>query len=153
MSVSPRIDNSLIGAAGVHYIASELSFRGLIALPTIRNTAGVDIIVSNREGTWHANLQVKTSKHKISFWPVSTKFEDWSGENNYYVFVRHLKRESRFEAFLVLSTEANEAIRRRKEEDEERGLAKWAPSFYLPKGENEILRLKKLWEVFGLEAV
>ena len=42
----PTRDISLVGAAGVHAVVSELSLRGLIALPTIRNTAGVDVIVA-----------------------------------------------------------------------------------------------------------
>jgi hypothetical protein len=44
------VSNALVGIAGVHYVAAELSRRGLIALPTIRNTAGYDIIVAT-----HAN--------------------------------------------------------------------------------------------------
>jgi hypothetical protein len=52
----PTRDKSLVGAAGVHYVVSELSLRGLIALPTIRNTSGVDIVVVNKDGTWHAEL-------------------------------------------------------------------------------------------------
>ena len=46
----PTRNTSLIGAAGVHHVVSELSLRGLIALPTIRNTAGVDVIVTNMNG-------------------------------------------------------------------------------------------------------
>jgi len=48
----PTRDTSLIGAAGVHFVVSELSLRGLIALPTIRNTAGVDVVIANKAGTW-----------------------------------------------------------------------------------------------------
>ncbi len=43
-------DTSLVGAARVHAVVSELSLRGLIALPTIRSTDGVDVIVSNKAG-------------------------------------------------------------------------------------------------------
>lgn len=53
--------NALIGIAGVHHVVSELSRRGLIALPTTRNVAGYDVIVLTPDGTKHANLQVKTS--------------------------------------------------------------------------------------------
>ena len=60
----PTRDSALIGAAGVHFIVSVLSLRGLIALPTIRNTAGVDVVLTDKKGTWQANLQVKTSKEK-----------------------------------------------------------------------------------------
>ena len=55
-NIKPNIDKSLIGAAGVHLVVSELSFRGLIALPTIKNTRGFDVIVTNQEGTWHSNF-------------------------------------------------------------------------------------------------
>ena len=96
----PTADKSLIGAAGVHFVVSELGLRGLIALPTIRNTAGIDVIVTNHDASWHANLQVKTSRKKVGFWPIGTKYGTWRGRNCYYVFARYLKNESRFEAFV-----------------------------------------------------
>jgi hypothetical protein len=54
-------DKVLIGAAGVFHVSAKLMMRGLIALPTIRNTAGYDIIATTQDGTRHANIQVKTS--------------------------------------------------------------------------------------------
>src|SRR4030042_3130254 len=95
-----KVANTLIGIAGVHFVVSELSLRGLIALPTIRNTAGVDVIVANPDGSWHANLQVKTSQRKVTFWPVGARYEQWRGKNNFYVFVGFLRNEPHFEAFL-----------------------------------------------------
>jgi len=62
-----RIDNALIGAAGVHFVVSELSLRGLIALPTTRNTVGIDVVVVSLDGSLHANLQVKASKIRSLF--------------------------------------------------------------------------------------
>ena len=94
----PTRDKALMGAAGVHFVVSQLSVRGLLALPTIRNTAGIDIVVVNKRGTWQANLQVKTSRSKVGFWPVGKHYDAWRGRNNYYVFVRFLKAEHRFEA-------------------------------------------------------
>lgn len=41
-SKATKIPNDLIGVAGVHFVAYRLSLRGLIVLPTIRNTAGID---------------------------------------------------------------------------------------------------------------
>ena len=96
----PTRDKALMGAAGVHYVASELSLRGLIALPTIRNTAGIDIVMVNKAGTWQANIQVKTSRTKVGFWLVSKHFDGWQGKNNFYVFVRFMSLSCRFEAFL-----------------------------------------------------
>ena len=46
---------TLVGAAGVHFVVSELSLRGLVALPTIRNTAGIDILVSEPDGSGQAS--------------------------------------------------------------------------------------------------
>ena len=61
---------ALVGAAGVHYVVSELSRRGLIALPTVRNVAAFDIVVSTRDGRKHANIQVKTSLKRVTFFPM-----------------------------------------------------------------------------------
>ena len=91
MIKSRKPDNALIGIAGVHFVVSELSLRGLVALPTIRNTAGIDVVVTCPDQDWHANLQVKTSKDKVAFWPIGDKFDAWNGACNYYVFVRDLK--------------------------------------------------------------
>lgn len=93
-------DKALIGAAGVHFVVSELSLRGLVALPTIRNTRGIDVVVVSSDGSWHANLQVKSSKNRVNFWPVGAKYGDFSGRSNFFVFVRYVAKEARFEAFL-----------------------------------------------------
>jgi hypothetical protein len=61
MDIARTKDKSLIGAAGVFHVAAELSLRNMIALPTIRNTAGYDLIATSLDGTSHANIQVKTS--------------------------------------------------------------------------------------------
>lgn len=53
-TADPILDKALIGAAGIHFVVSELNLRGLIALPTIRNTAGIDIVDINKEGTRQA---------------------------------------------------------------------------------------------------
>jgi hypothetical protein len=145
--VEPTRDKALMGAAGVHFIASELSLRGLIALPTIRNTAGTDIVVVNKSGKWHANLQVKTSRSKVSFWPVGKRYEEWHGENNYYVFVRFLNAQGRFEAFLEPASSVAEQLTVRLAKDKDRGLKEWAPCWYL-QGEEE--RLRRQWFEFGL---
>ncbi len=145
-NISPTIDKALIGAVGVHFVASELSLRGLVALPTIRNTAGIDIVVVNKDGTWHANLQIKTSRNKVSFWPIGKNYQAWNGENNYYVFVRYLKEEGRFEVFLESAKCVIEQVTIRIEHEKERGLVEWAPCWYLM-GEND--RLRRQWLEFG----
>jgi hypothetical protein len=145
----PTRDTSLIGAAGVHFIVSELSLRGLIALPTIRNTAGVDVVVTNKAGTWQANIQVKSSRSHVSFWPVGIKYNDWVAANNYYVFVRYNQNTSTLEPFLASSDEVARAVAQSRELEKEKGLKEWAPCFYPAKGELD--RLKAQWDAFGKE--
>jgi hypothetical protein len=146
----PTKDTSLVGAAGVHAVVSELSLRGLIALPTIRNTAGVDVIVSNKPGTWHANLQVKTSRSLVTFWPIGKNYSDWVGTNNFYVFLRFNNKIGRFEIFIESSTEVAKNCDAGVKREKEKGLKQWAPCFY-PKGQYD--KLKSQWENFGLQFV
>ena len=144
-----NVDNALIGAAGVHFVVSELSLRGLIALPTIRNTAGVDVVVVSADGSWHANLQVKTSRKRVKFWPVGKRYEQVCGKNNFYVFVRHIKREARFEAFLESADRVAEDIRASIESSRNRGSAEWTPCWSLPKDEEGRERVRQQWLEFG----
>jgi len=144
----PTRDTSLIGAAGVHFVVSELSLRGLIALPTIRNTAGIDVVVTNKAGTWQANLQVKSSRSRVSFWPVGKKYYDWVGTNNYYAFVRYNPNTRIFEAFLASSEDVARLVAQGREIEKQKGLKEWAPCYY-PKGGLD--RLKDQWDRFGKE--
>lgn len=144
-----KVDNSLIGAAGVHFVASELSLRGLIALPTVRNTAGIDLIVASVNGKWHANLQVKSSKNKVSFWPVGSRYKEWHGRNCFYVFVRYLKEDSRFEAFLESAERVARQVETYEKESERHGYATWAPCWYLPEEKRNIQKVKTQWKKFG----
>jgi hypothetical protein len=59
-------DNSqLVGVAGVHYVASYLSYLGFHAVPTTRNVQGPDLLVSSLDGSKGVSLQVKTTKQAI----------------------------------------------------------------------------------------
>jgi hypothetical protein len=100
------LSNALIGIAGVHFVAMELSRRGLIALPTTRNTSAYDILAMNVEGTHHANVQVKASGTRVSFFPMPAPEKVRTGRHDYYVLVRWLEREQRYEAFLLRGREA-----------------------------------------------
>jgi len=105
-----RIPNPLIGAAGVHYVVSELSRRGMIALPTIRNTAAFDVIVTSRDGKRHANIQVKTSLKKAQFWRMPGSMKVCCGPTDFYVLLRWDKKSDRFEAFMASGQTAKQAV-------------------------------------------
>jgi hypothetical protein len=63
----PDIPNDLVGIAGVHYVAFELSRRKMIALPTTRNTKGYDIVVVSSDTPRHANIQVNPHRGVPTF--------------------------------------------------------------------------------------
>ena len=106
-----RIPNTLVGIAEVHHVVAELSRRSLIALPTIRNTAAFDIIVATRDGCRHANIQVKTSQRRVSFWPTlpSAKIQA-SPMDYYYVSLRCVPKEKKFEGFMLTGKEMKAEI-------------------------------------------
>ena len=56
-----HISGQLTGVAGVHFVASYLSFLGLHAVPTTRNVRGPDLLVSSIDGYKSLTLQVKTT--------------------------------------------------------------------------------------------
>jgi hypothetical protein len=149
MAKTPMIDNAFVGAAGVHFVASELSRRGLIALPTTRNTRGIDVVVVDTSGRRHANVQVKISKKKARFWLLGKNYLEFWGRHNYYAFVRFLPDEQRFEAFLERAGEvirqSRAAQRHRRRKGGTGGLASWA----LPRDQAGLNKVKRKWERFG----
>jgi len=102
--------NALIGIAGVHHVASEISRRGMVALPTIRNTAAYDIVALNVIGTKHANIQVKASSKRVGFFPMPPPEKVRAGPRDIYVLVRWFEKEQRYEAFLLSGRQARAAV-------------------------------------------
>jgi len=105
-----RGNTALIGIAGVHYVVSELSRRGLLALPTIRNTAYYDVIAARVDGSKHANIQVKTSSKNARFWPMPPPRKIRGGRGDYYVFLRTVDDSGPYEGFLVKGGEVKRAV-------------------------------------------
>lgn len=145
------VPNALIGIAGVHYVASELSRRGLIALPTIRNTAFYDIIVATPDGAKHANIQVKTSLDKVSGWSMPPSDRICSKLNDHYVFLRWIKNEKRFECFMIRGSEVKERVKadEQSKANERRlreGKAPWATIYVVQDCKEPAERWKHRWE-------
>lgn len=104
--------NDLIGNAGVYWVVSELSRRGLVALPTVRNCPGADVLVLHPETGALATLQVKTSRSFVKFWPASVPPAQWQRASHCYVFVRRTRDGRAFEGFLAGSIEVAAAVTR-----------------------------------------
>lgn len=149
------VSNALVGIAGVHYVAAELSRRGLIALPTVRNTAGYDIIVATSDGRKHANVQVKTSLKAVKFWPMPKPEHICASPKDYYVLVPWIETDRVFEGFLLRGLEAKKEVLATLAWQADRmvaGSRKVAfPCIYVGggKGEHE-QRWKRQWENWSL---
>lgn len=151
-----RPNTTLIGIAGVHYVVSELSRRGLIALPTIRNVAAHDIIVSTVDGKRHANIQVKTSQKRATFFRMPPSNKIRLGPSNYYVLVRWLPKENCYEGFMLTGRKARAEVRRGEKFQQKRILArtrkKIVPSIYVGrKAKRRADRWRKTWLEWTLE--
>jgi hypothetical protein len=101
---------ALIGIAGVHHVVSELSRRGMVALPTVRNTAAYDIVAMNVEGTKHANIQVKTSSKRVRGFPMPPPDKIRTGRRDYYVFARWIEADGKYECFLLTGRQTKAAV-------------------------------------------
>ena len=67
---------SLIGAAGEHYVMSQLLLRGGLAALTPRGAPDADILVASSDGSIQAEIQVKArSGRSGKGWPMSEKHE------------------------------------------------------------------------------
>jgi hypothetical protein len=145
--VSDRIANDLIGVAGVHWVAFKLSLRGLIVLPTIRNTAGIDLLVNDPRTGAQAALQVKTSMKRVAFWPTSTYEKCLKGPGSYHVFLRFIEAAQSFEAFLVSGDTVVEQIKRNAEDYRRRGRKAFA-YWRLPKSLDRLDALRRDWDTW-----
>ena len=141
------ISKDLVGIAGVHYVVSKLSMRGIVALPTVRNTPGVDIIVPNKDGSQTALLQVKASGKNVKFWPTPNEEKILTGKSCYYIFLRYVKQEEDFEAFLVECRKVKEQVSKNMAYYRKKGRKEF-PYFELYKEDEEIYRRE--WEKFKL---
>ena len=118
-----KISKGTKGAAGVNFVAAELSILGKVALPTTRNVKGPDIVAFDQETLKTAFIQVKSTDKPKSGWPVHTVGEDptdWEaefrravvrGKNYFYVFVAlPCDKQSRPRYYVVPSAEVADSI-------------------------------------------
>lgn len=148
-----RKDNSITGAAGVFYAASILSLRGMIALPTIKNVAAYDILVSSSDGERHANIQVKASGECVTFWPISKLEKVKSGIGDFYVLLRCVEKE-KFEGFMLTGAEMKTELEAYRDWYLAKGKPKSVENFPLCLGiedEAKRKRWKHEWENWTLQ--
>ena len=69
----------LTGVAGVHFVASYLAYLGFHAVPTTRNVAGPDVLVSALNGARSLALQVKST-----VWAMRTRGRGGNKKPHHY---------------------------------------------------------------------
>lgn len=82
-----KIPSLLAGVAGEYFVAAELSRRGYIASISLRNTRGIDLLVTNQDGSRNVTIQCKTNQVGRKKWILNFKSETFHCDNHFYVFV------------------------------------------------------------------
>src|SRR3954463_4169931 len=95
----------LTGAAGEYYVAAELSLRGWLATPTIKNAPGTDVLAQFREKGILVAIQTKTASFGDQFalnkniesvstatneWVVLVKLHELGTRPTFYVVPRNI---------------------------------------------------------------
>ena len=81
--------STLLGAAGEHFVMSELLRRGYIAALAPQGVPNTDIVVTDLEGHRLCSIQVKTRRQigADGGWHMKPKHEDIKGDHLFYCFV------------------------------------------------------------------
>jgi len=82
-----KISGILAGVSGEYFVAAELSRRGYISSVTLKNTKGIDILVTNESATKTIGIQVKTNQNDRKAWVLNSKAEEFYSDDLFYVFV------------------------------------------------------------------
>lgn len=108
---------ALIGAAGEHYVMSQLLRRGFIAALAPTGVPNADIIVTDEIGDRLCAIQVKTRNDKggDGGWHMKRKHEDLVSERLFYAFVdlgSEDNPDSTVTCFVLPSAVVADALRR-----------------------------------------
>ena len=96
-----KVPNNQIGVAGEYFVAAELSRRGHIASVTLKNTRGIDVLVTDAGARKYIGVQVKTNATSAKEWMLNKKAEDQDASDLFYVFVNLKKEEERPDFYIV----------------------------------------------------
>ena len=106
-----KIPSILVGVAGEYFVAAELTRRGWIASISLRNTRGIDILVTNQDASSSVTIQCKTSQNKDKVWVLNEKSETFFSDNHFYVFVSLGNLSERPNYYIVPSKTVADRVR------------------------------------------
>ena len=101
--MTKKISGIQSGVSGEYFVAAELSHRGYLCSITLKNTKGVDVLISNENSSKLIGVQVKTNNGKKKTWLINKKAEELSEDNLVYVFVNLKKLDGLPEFYIVPS--------------------------------------------------
>ncbi|WP_170565950.1 hypothetical protein [Ruegeria atlantica] len=104
---------ALTGAAGEHYVLSELLRRGYIATLAPQGAPNMDVVVADTDGRNFCAIQVKTRQNsgRDGGWHMSAKHEKIIEERLFYAFVDFgCSPTDSTEVYLVPSAKVAEVI-------------------------------------------
>ena len=82
-----KIPSVLAGVAGEYFVAAELSRRGHIASISLRNTRGIDILVTNQAASRSVTIQCKTRQSARKVWILNEDCETYTADTHFYVLL------------------------------------------------------------------
>jgi hypothetical protein len=137
--------------AGVFHVARELALRKarVCVLPTGWQGKDLDAQKVINGKLVSVEIQVKTAKDKVTFWPVGQMVQTWTGPDRYYAFVRRVHGE--FEVFMEQAAVVAREVAEAKRRTDERGCKPWALAWMMsgrdaaPGAED---RTRRQWEEF-----
>ncbi|MFZ4773700.1 MAG: hypothetical protein ACOYK9_06915 [Chlamydiia bacterium] len=98
-----KLQKGKTGVSGEYFVAAELSRRGYVASISLKNTKGIDILVSSEDGSMTRAIQVKSSSDANRSWILSKKAENDFNDNLFYIFVNLKSLQDRPEYYIVPS--------------------------------------------------
>lgn len=110
VQITSKIPAILAGVAGEYFVAAELSRRGWIASISLRNTRGIDILVTNQDASRSITIQCKSTQKKEKSWMLNEKSENFFSEEHFYVFVNLGELSQRPSYHIVPSKEVAEHV-------------------------------------------
>lgn len=96
-----KLEKGKTGVSGEYFVAAELSRRGYVASISLKNTKGIDILVSSEDGSQTRAIQVKSSSDSNRSWMLSNKAENDFNDNLFYIFVNLKSLQDRPEYYIV----------------------------------------------------
>lgn len=148
-----RIPALLAGVAGEYFVAAELSRRGYIASISLRNTRGIDILVTSAAAARTVTIQCKTTQLARKVWVLSESCEGFQSPTHFYVFVALGSLDSRPTYHIVPS----EVVARRVADEHRAWLARPGRGGR-PHADNPVRQFSdcgdeylERWELLGLQ--